>query len=169
MTRSSEERRNFCRPRRRTAHRLATSGLASAGSTWTWTLCRFDVQLHIRHPQKGRKGQDLLVEIGVERGKSLRGKEAFSPFDSPPKNPDGPLVLATSARSTGMRLDAASDADSMVLFRMTGAIRPPRRIPPEAPLRTFPYRETDTSEGLREKNFARTQKTSMPTDGSKGR
>ena len=37
-------------------------------------LCRFDVQLHISHPPSGRKAQDLLVEIGVEHRKSLRGR-----------------------------------------------------------------------------------------------
>jgi hypothetical protein len=39
---------------------------------------------------RGRKAQNLLVAIGVEHRKSLRGKEAFSHIDSPTKNPDGP-------------------------------------------------------------------------------
>jgi hypothetical protein len=60
-------------------------------------LCRFNVQIHISHPPRGRKAQDVLVEIGVEHRKSLRGEEAFTHIDSPTKNPDGPTYSGMSA------------------------------------------------------------------------
>jgi hypothetical protein len=63
-------------------------------------LCRCDVQLHISHPPRGRKSQDVLVEIGVEHRKSLREEEAFSHIDSPTKNPDGPLCSAAEGGMT---------------------------------------------------------------------